>query len=82
MAKAPKMRPDFNETAFRIMQAATGEGPKPEPPGSGEKNPDAVKRGRQGGKKGGKARALKLSADERKRIARSGSRARWNRKKD
>lgn len=30
-----------------------GEGPRPEPPGKREKNPEAVDRGRAGGKKGG-----------------------------
>jgi hypothetical protein len=42
-----------------------------------EKNPAAVALGRLGGLKGGKARAEKLSAEERSSIARKASRARW-----
>lgn len=41
------------------------------------KNPAAVSLGRLGGLKGGKARASKLSAMERKRIALLGAKARW-----
>jgi len=47
-----------------------------------EKNPAAVSLGRLGGLKGGKARAAKLSAEERKKIARKAAQARWERKKD
>jgi len=43
------------------------------------KNPAAVSLGRLGGLKGGKARALKLSAEERKEIARKAAEARWRR---
>ena len=41
------------------------------------KNPAAVLLGRLGGLKGGKARAMKLSAEERKEIARKAAEARW-----
>ena len=47
-----------------------------------EKNPAAVALGRLGGKKGGPARARKLSAEERSEIARRASRARWDREKE
>ena len=53
-----KLREDVNETAFRVVQATTGEGPKPIPPEvrtDEEKDPAAVERGRKGGEKGGKA---------------------------
>jgi hypothetical protein len=43
----------------------------------GEKNPAAVALGRLGGKKGGPARAKKLSASKRKLIARKAAIARW-----
>jgi hypothetical protein len=56
----PKLRLDTNEIAYRTMLAATGEGPKPTPPGEGAPNPEAAKRGSAGGKKGGKARAANL----------------------
>jgi len=42
-----------------------------------EKNPAAVKLGRLGGLKGGKARARKLSAERRREIAQKAARARW-----
>lgn len=48
-----KLRPDVNETAFRVMREATGQAPRTKPPGErdeGEKNPEAVKRGEKGGK--------------------------------
>ncbi|HEY0050395.1 MAG TPA: hypothetical protein VGB68_13965 [Pyrinomonadaceae bacterium] len=43
-----------------------------------EKNPAAVMLGRRGGLKGGKARAEKLSAEERSEIARNAAIARWS----
>jgi hypothetical protein len=43
------------------------------------KNPAAVELGRLGGLKGGKARAIKLTADERKDIAKKAANARWGR---
>ena len=54
--------------AARIVAEATGQKPK---------NPAAVALGRLGGKKGGPARAEKLSAARRKAIARKGAAARW-----
>ena len=41
------------------------------------KNPAAVALGRLGGKKGGIARAQRLSAERRKEIATNAARARW-----
>ena len=43
-----------------------------------QKNPAAVALGRLGGLKGGKARAAKLSAEERSAIARQAAAARWH----
>lgn len=45
------------------------------------KNPAAVALGRLGGLKGGKARAVKLTPEQRSEIARIAAQARW-RKKD
>lgn len=63
---------DVNVTAFEILNATTQE--KPVPPSKEkpikEKNPAAIALGRLGGKKGGPARAAKLSAKKRKEIAR------------
>jgi hypothetical protein len=47
----------------------------------GEKNPHAAALGRLGGLKGGRARAEKLSATQRRRIASRAARARWDKKK-
>jgi hypothetical protein len=45
------------------------------------KNPAAVALGRKGGKKGGKARAANLTADELAAIGRMGAAARWAKQK-
>lgn len=42
-----------------------------------KKNPHAVALGRKGGKKGGPARAAKLSPEERQQSARKAAEARW-----
>jgi hypothetical protein len=78
--KPAKLRPDVAETAFRVMQEAIGEAPKTAPPGERTaKNDEAVKRGRRGGKKGGSARAKKLTQEERQEIARRAAATRWKR---
>jgi hypothetical protein len=71
-------RLDINQTAFLIVQQATGQMPKPEPPK--EKNAAAVTLGRLGGLKGGKARAEKLTAEQRKEIAKKAAEKRWGSK--
>lgn len=76
--KPPKLRPDVAEVAFRVMQEATGAAPKTLPPSErDEKNPEAVKRGRKGGKLGGPARAASLSGKQLRAIAERAARARW-----
>lgn len=65
--KAPE--PDPNELAAAMVEQATVEG----------KNPAAVMLGRLGGLKGGKARAAKLSAEQRSNIARKAAKIRWAR---
>jgi hypothetical protein len=50
---------DLNEMAAAIVDRATSDEPAPDPDEG--KNPSAVALGRPGGKKGGKARAAKLS---------------------
>jgi hypothetical protein len=45
------------------------------------KDPNAVALGRKGGLKGGKARAEKLSPEQRKEIAGKAARARWSKVK-
>lgn len=59
--------------AFRVMREATA-AHEPEPVA---KNPAAVELGRLGGKKGGPARAAKLSPKKRSEIARKAAMKRW-----
>ena len=77
MPKRSSKKPrDLNRLASAIVQEATGEVPE-EPPS--DKNPHAVALGRLGGMKGGKARAKKLTAEQRQEIARKAARSRWAR---
>lgn len=77
-----KLRPDVAEVAFRVFQEAIGEKPKTLPAGERtEKNPDAVKRGRKGGRKGGAARAESLTPEKRAKLAKRAAKARWKRPK-
>ncbi|MDQ3803979.1 MAG: histone H1 [Acidobacteriota bacterium] len=71
---------DPNQLAKYIVDQSTGEIPKEQPPQERPKNPAAVALGKLGASKGGKARAEKLSDEERKEIARRAAEARW--KKD
>ena len=73
----PKRPADLNKLAASIVGAATEGEPDPDE----GKNPHAVALGRLGGKKGGKARAKKLSAKRRREIARKAAETRWSRKK-
>jgi hypothetical protein len=58
-----------------IAEMAWGEADlEPERP---TKNPAAVELGRMGGLKGGKARAAKLSPEQRSEIAKKAAAARW-----
>jgi hypothetical protein len=74
----PKM--DFTQTASAIVSQSIGEGlfdGKPLADPNEGKDPAAIERGRQGGLKGGNARAEKLSAKQRKTIASKAAKARW-----
>jgi hypothetical protein len=71
-----KKRPtDANKLAKLIVDIASGE--VEDKPDYGDKNPAAVELGRLGGKKGGKARAERLTPAERRRIAEKAAAARW-----
>jgi hypothetical protein len=63
---------DLNRLAARIVRDATD----PEARNDG-KDPSAVERGRKGGQKGGKARAERMTAEQRSESARRAARARW-----
>jgi hypothetical protein len=84
-----KLPRDSNSLAARIVAISTGQ-PEPDITGNRknreptvstqpekEKNPAAVALGHLGGLKGGKARAEKLSASQRKKIAKEAAKARW-----
>lgn len=65
-------RRDFTQVAFNVVQQATGEAePTPELTG---KKADSSK----GGKKGGKARAEKLTPNERSEVAKKAALSRWS----
>ena len=69
---------DPNQLAKLIVDIATGE--TEESTDSG-KNPAAVELGRKGGLVGGKARADKLTATQRKEIAQKAAVSRWSKNK-
>lgn len=70
--RGEKRPPDVIGNAVRVMKIATGE--------IEETLPEADKKyARQGGLKGGRSRAKKLSPERRKQIARKAALARWKR---
>jgi hypothetical protein len=75
---------DISQLARAVVEEAMGESltepPLPKEPfkETREKNPAAVALGKLGGKKGGDARARKLSPEQRKAIAQKAARARWD----
>ena len=79
-SKRKKREHDFSVIAHRVVQEATGEAesqqvePELTPD---ERHAAAVALGRLGGKKGGKARAEALSAEQRRAIAKKAAAARW-----
>ncbi len=79
--KKPKRPRDTNQLAKSIVDLSTGQAAEETPEDSG-KDPAAVALGRKGGLKGGKARAAKLSPEERQRIAKIAAHARWNKGRD
>ena len=70
VAKRSKKPADLNRLAAAIVSDATDE--TTEAPDTAE-----VRAGRNGGLKGGKARAEKLSPDQRSKIAQKAAKARW-----
>ena len=74
-SRKPKSR-DFNQIARSVVDKATGVSNghvKPEK----AKDPAAVALGRKGGLKGGKARAAKMTKNERSESAKKAAAARW-----
>lgn len=79
MTTKPKRPRDPNQLAKLITQIATGE--VDDVKTDDGKNPAAVALGRKGGLKGGKARALSLTAKERSAIARKAASSRWTKER-
>ncbi|MBN1458761.1 MAG: histone H1 [Armatimonadetes bacterium] len=76
--RSSNKRLDLNELASQIVGEATGEvSPEEEPKPDDGKDPAAVALGRKGGLKGGKARAEKMTPEERSEAARRAAQARW-----
>ncbi|MEE8470063.1 MAG: histone H1 [Dehalococcoidia bacterium] len=78
VAKRKKKDHDFSVAAFRVVQEATGE-VEPEPK-KARKEYDYKALGHAGGLKGGKARASKLTPEQRREIAKKAAQARWKTK--
>lgn len=74
----PKRPTDINRLAAAIVEAAT-EG---ESEIEDTRDPAAVALGRKGGLKGGKARAAKLTPEQRSAIAKKAAASRWARSDD
>lgn len=79
MPDRSRKRPrDPNELGKQLVDEATGSVPKYNPDEG--KDPAAVALGRRGGLKGGKARAAKMSTEERSEAARKAAAARWSKR--
>ena len=80
--RSSKLPRDTNQLAAHIVALSTGqESPvQIETLPAKEKNPAAVALGRLGGMKGGKARADKLTANQRSDIASKAAKKRWEAK--
>lgn len=80
--RSSKPPSDVNELASAIVKAATSDEPGVAMPITPDgKNAAAVALGRIGGKKGGPARAAKLSKSRRRQIAQKAAQARWGKMK-
>ena len=80
MPERSRKRPrDVNELGRFIVDVGTGNAPPEVHTDDGRKDPAAVALGRKGGLKGGRARAAKMTAEERREAARKAAVARWKR---
>lgn len=82
MQKRSRMPKDPNQRAHLVGEMATGQAAPEEFSAdlAGDEDPlraAARELGRRGGKKGGPARAAKLTAEQRRRIAQTAARTRW-----
>ena len=81
MPDRTRIRPqDLNRLAASIVEEATTAESHQEDTDSKKKNPHTVALGRLGRLKGGKARAKKLTSDQRREIAKKAAKTRWSKK--
>jgi hypothetical protein len=76
MPKRSSKPRDLNAMASAIVEQATSDEPVSDAADDG-KNPHAVALGRRGGKKGGRVRAERMTAEQRSEAARLAAKARW-----
>lgn len=76
MKRSPK-KGDAAQRAWQVVQEATGQVEETDPYEG--KDPAAVELGRRGGQRGGKARAARLTPEERSEQAKRAAAARWSR---
>ena len=80
MTDKPKRPRDANQLAKHVADIATGAAEDRPTAKDQGKDPAAVDLGRRGGLKGGKARADKLTAEQRTEIARIAASSRWKKR--
>ncbi|MGH9830026.1 MAG: histone H1, partial [Blastocatellia bacterium] len=79
----PKRPRDFSQAAKLVVDIASGRVEDRErTPEEQGKTAAAVARGKAGGTKGGRARAMKLSPEQRAEIARVAAQTRWKKSPD
>lgn len=71
---------DDAQNALRVVEQAVG-GPLVEKPSRSLISQVMAEMGRKGGKKGGKARLTKMTAEERSQVGLKAARARWGKRK-
>ena len=83
MAKRSGAKRDFMQVAREVVEKAIGERIDGLPlyEEADSRNPHRVEIGSKGGKRGGRARAEKLSSGQRKEIAQKAAKARWAKRK-
>jgi len=76
-SRSSRRPPDANQLAKLIVDLATGEVVENSGVSDSGKNPAAVALGKLGGRKGGRARAERLTPERRREIAKRAAAARW-----
>jgi hypothetical protein len=79
-SRSSKKSLDLDQLAKLVVDSSTGDAPRREKPTERPKNKAAVELGKRGGRKGEKARAAKLTDEQRREIARKAAQARWRKR--